>query len=97
MPAPVEPDTSASKEPRVTFSNEQRTVKLAQENEQRQALITPEKSKCDFCTDNKKPKVRPIRFNFERRETTPCGSESDTDDLDPENDGLPDPTIGRPP
>ena len=41
--------------------------------------------------------MKPIRFNFERRETTPCGSESDTDDLDPENDGLPDPTIGRPP
>lgn len=52
------------------------------------------------CLDKEKDyknKVKPIRFNFELRETTPVNSESDTDDLDPENDGLPDPTIMRPP
>ena len=53
------------------------------------------------CTVNadqeEKPKVKPVRFNFELRETTPVNSESDTDDLDPEQDGLADPTIGREP
>ena len=44
---------------------------------------------------NDKPKVKPVKFNFELRETTPVNSESDTDDADPENDGLPDPMIGR--
>lgn len=44
-----------------------------------------------------KPKVKPVRFNFALAETTPVNSESDTDDLDPENDGLADPTIGREP
>lgn len=33
---------------------------------------------------DEKPKVKPFKFNFELRETTPVNSESDTDDLDPE-------------
>ena len=49
----------------------------------------------DGKMQNDKPKVKPIKFNFELRESTPCNSSSDTDDLDPEGDGLPDPTINR--
>lgn len=65
------------------------------EREQRLAIAGHEK----VCTDigTTANKVKPIRFNFELRETTPVNSESDTDDLDPENDGLVDPTINRQP
>lgn len=50
-----------------------------------------------YSPKEKKNQLKPFRFNFELRETTPMGSESDTDDLDPENDGLPDPTIYQQP
>ena len=65
------------------------------EREQRLAIAGHEK----ICTEQGPVanKVKPIKFNFELRETTPVNSESDTDDLDPENDGLIDPTINRPP
>ena len=46
--------------------------------------------------DHSKPKVKPIRFNFELRETSPLPSETEEDDEEMDaHGGLIDPNVGR--
>ena len=67
---------------------------LTTDQEKRQII---ELNETNRSIDPMKPKIKKYRFNFELRETTPLNSDSDTDDLDPENDGLPDPAMNQPP